>query len=96
MNWTQYLGNQLLGINNPAVTIATVTSNVINILLTFAGVVAVVYLIIGGYQYITSAGNAEQAGAAKNTILYAIIGLVVIFAAYLIIDYVLTSLHITH
>lgn len=62
---------------------------IINAALVMAGVVAVVYLIIGGYQYITSAGNPEVATQAKSTILNAVIGLIIIFASYVIIDFVM-------
>lgn len=62
---------------------------IINVVLLIAGIVAVIYLIIGGYQYITSSGNAEQAQAGRTTVLNAIIGLVIIFAAYLIVRFVL-------
>jgi len=65
---------------------------VINVLLVIAGVVAVIYLIIGGYQYVTSAGNAEQAAAGRSTVLNAIIGLVIIFAAFLVINFVMNSI----
>jgi hypothetical protein len=62
---------------------------IINVILLIAGIVAVIYLIVGGYQYITSSGNAEQAQAGRTTVLNAIIGLVIIFAAYLIVRFVL-------
>ena len=62
---------------------------IVNVILLVAGIVAVIYLIVGGYQYITSSGNAEQAQAGRTTVLNAIIGLVIIFAAYLIVRFVL-------
>ena len=58
-------------------------------LLLAAGAIAVVFLIIGGIQYMTSAGNAEKAAAAKKTIIYALIGVVVIAASYFLITVVL-------
>ena len=60
---------------------------IIQILLIVAGLVAFVYLIIGGYQYVTAGGNAEQATAARTTILNAIIGLVIIFASYAVVTW---------
>jgi len=62
--------------------------SIINAVLLLAGVVAVIYLIIGGYKYITSSGNAESVAEAKTTIFNAIIGLVIIFAAYVMVDFV--------
>lgn len=72
--------------------LTTTIGTIINLALLLAGVVAVVYLIIGGYQYITSGGNAEQAQAGRTTVLNAIIGLVIIFASYVIVNFVLSRI----
>ena len=61
----------------------------INVLLFVIGALAVVMLIWGGIRYTTSAGNAASIKAAKDTIMYAIIGLVVAFLAYAIVNWVL-------
>ena len=61
----------------------------INVLLFIVGALAVVMLIWGGIRYTTSAGNATSIAAAKNTIMYSIIGLVVAFLAYAIVNWVL-------
>lgn len=58
---------------------------VMKILLTFSGVIATLILIVGGFWYITSAGNEEQAEKGKKAIINAIIGLVVIILAYAIV-----------
>ena len=63
-----------------------IVSAIVNTLVLFASIIAVIAIIIGGYQYITSAGNPEKAAQAKNTLLYAIIGLIVVYSAYLIIS----------
>lgn len=65
--------------------------SVLQIMLILAGVVALIYLIIGGYQYITAGGNAETSQAARTTILNAIIGLLVVFASYAVLTWVLGS-----
>jgi hypothetical protein len=49
-------------------------------------------LIVGGLRYITSNGDAQGATSAKNTILYAIIGLIVAILAYAIINFVFIKL----
>ena len=59
--------------------------NVIEIMLLFAGGIAVIFVIIGGYQYITSGGNAEQAETGQKTLTNAVIGVVVIVLSYTII-----------
>ncbi len=61
-------------------------------LLTLAGIVAAVYLIYGGVRYITSAGDEDKAGEAKQTILYALIGLIIIGLAVVIVNFVLSAI----
>ncbi len=61
----------------------------VNTLLFLIGTLSVVMLIWGGIRYTTSAGNAASVTAAKNTIMYAIIGLVIAFLAYAIVFWVL-------
>lgn len=58
----------------------------INILLGVAALIAVLFLVIGGFRYITSAGNDEQAKKGRNTIINALIGLVVIILSYVIVQ----------
>lgn len=62
---------------------------VINIFSIIVGVVSVIMIIIGGLKYITSAGDSNNVTSAKNTILYAIIGLVVVALAQVIVRFVL-------
>jgi hypothetical protein len=63
-----------------------------NILLFIIGAVAVVMLIIGGIRYVVSAGDQNAVTSAKNTILYAIIGIVVAFLAYAAVNFVTAQL----
>jgi hypothetical protein len=65
---------------------------VVNILLFVIGAISVIMLIVGGIRYTISAGNATQVTAAKSTIMYAIIGLIIAFLAYAIVNWVLTGL----
>ena len=67
-------------------------SKLINILLYAIGVVSVVMLIFGGFRYVISGGQKEAVTAAKNTILYAIVGLLVAIFAYAIVDFVVSKL----
>lgn len=60
-----------------------------NTLLFVIGVVAVIMLIVGGFRYIFSGGNTQNTTAAKDTILYAVIGIVVALLAYAIVNFVL-------
>ena len=65
---------------------------VVNILLFIIGAICVIMLIWGGIRYTTSAGNSASVTAAKNTIMYAIIGLVIAFLAFAIVNWVLTGI----
>ena len=69
-------------------SISTLIANATQIALSVAGGVAVIYLLIGSIQYFTAFGDEAKATAAKNTILYAIIGVAVIILAKLIISWV--------
>jgi len=60
----------------------------INVVLSMIGIVAVIMLIIGGFRYVVSAGEAAAVKSAKNTILYAIVGLVVAILAFTIVNFV--------
>ncbi len=73
-------------------SLSSVFKTVVNVLLFVIGAVSVVMLIVGGIRYTISAGNSTAVTAAKNTIMYAIIGLVVAFLAYAIINWVLGAL----
>lgn len=59
-------------------------------ILVLVGLAAVIMLIIGGIQYVVSGGNEDAVGKAKNTILYAVIGIVVVALAYAIVSFVTT------
>jgi len=65
---------------------------IINIALAVAGLVAVLFLIIGGFRYITSAGNEETAEQAKKIIINAIIGIVVIILSFVIVRVISNAL----
>ena len=62
---------------------------VINVFSLIVGVISVIMIIIGGLKYITSGGDSGNVSGAKNTILYAIIGLVIVALAQVIVRFVL-------
>ncbi len=68
-----------------------VIETVINIFSIVVGVIAVIMIIVGGLKYITSGGDSGNITGAKNTILYAIVGLVVVALAQIIVRFVLTE-----
>jgi type IV secretory pathway VirB2 component (pilin) len=62
--------------------------SIITTLVGIAGAVAVVFMVIGGFHYITSSGHPEKLDKAKKTLLYSGVGLVIVLAAYTIVDFV--------
>ncbi len=66
----------------------TVINNALNIAFGVAASIAVLMVVIGGFRYIVAHGDPSQTASAKNGILYAIIGLVVVMAAYSIVTFV--------
>lgn len=72
------------GVNNIAKTVVQVLSLVV-------GITAVIFIIIGGFKFVTSSGDAQKAASARNTIIYAVVGLVVVALAQAIVAFVLTN-----
>jgi hypothetical protein len=71
--------------------IGKIASTVINLFSLVVGVVSVVFIIYAGFRYVTSGGSSENVSGAKNTLIYAIVGLVIVAIAQLIVHYVLNS-----
>lgn len=65
--------------------------NIINILLTLVGVGSVVVIIYAGILFVVSSGNSQTIQTAKNTIIYAVIGLVISILSFAIVNFVLGS-----
>jgi hypothetical protein len=64
---------------------------IINFLAILVGIAAIIMIIFAGFKYITSAGDAEKIKSAKNTLVYAIVGLVLVALAETIVHFVLTE-----
>lgn len=64
---------------------------VTNVLLFLIGAISVIMLIVGGIRYVVSGGDSTAVQNAKNTILYAIVGVVVAILAYAVVNFVITS-----
>ena len=69
-----------------------VFKKITNTILYIVGIVAVIMLIIGGIKYVISGGDSKKVTDAKNTVLYAIIGLVICFLAFAIVNFVISAL----
>ncbi|KKR19821.1 MAG: hypothetical protein UT48_C0029G0007 [Parcubacteria group bacterium GW2011_GWE2_39_37] len=77
-----------LGNKDPRAIAATV----INTMMGFLGIIAVVLILIGGFKWMTAAGNEEKISEAKKLLAAAAIGLVIILASWGIANFVLTSI----
>ena len=69
-----------------------VIKNVTNIMFFIIGAVSVIMLIYGGIRYTTSGGNTNSVTAAKNTVIYSIVGVVISILAYAIVNFVVTNI----
>lgn len=67
----------------------SVISKGLNLFSVIIGIIAVVMIMIGGLKYMTSQGDATQTNNAKNTVLYAAIGLVIAVLAQIIVQFVI-------
>lgn len=67
-------------------------TTIVNAMLFIIGFLSVIMLIFGGLRYIISGGNAAAVTTAKNTILYAIVGLIIAIFAYAIVNFVIGSI----
>lgn len=63
--------------------------NITNILLLAIGIISVIMIIVGGIRYAVSGGDGEGTKAAKDTILFAVVGLVIALLSYAIVNFVL-------
>ena len=88
-----YLGNQLSTTNTvdglpQIVSSSSVLTDVLSIIFGVIGAVCVIMVVIGGFKYVTSRGEPQQTASAKNTILYAVIGMTVAFLAVAITNFI--------
>jgi len=75
--------------NIPTASASDVLSGVLTTIYFLAGVVAVISIIVGGFLYTTSNGDASKVKTAKDVILYAVVGLVVVAMAFTITGFVI-------
>ena len=68
-----------------------VFTRITNTVLFAVGIISVVMLIIGGLRYVISGGDSKKVTDAKNTIMYAIIGLIIAILSYAIVNFVISA-----
>ena len=80
--------------NNLELSTATETDpremavSVVKYLMTFLGIIAVVVILLGGFKWMTAAGNEDKVAEAKKLIIAGIIGLIIVLCAYAIVNFV--------
>lgn len=68
-----------------------IAQKVTDIFSVIIGAIAIIMIIYGGFRYITSGGDSGKVGNAKNTLIYAIVGLIIVALAQLLVRFVLTQ-----
>ena len=66
-------------------------TTITNVLLFLIGAISVIMIVVGGLRYVVSGGDASKVSGAKNTILYAVVGLIVALLAFAIVNFVISS-----
>lgn len=72
--------------------VGALIKTVVNVLLFILGAIAVIMIVIGGIKYTVSNGDSSAVTSAKNTILYAVVGLIVAMMAYAIVNFVIKNI----
>lgn len=73
-------------------TLPALLRNIINLLLTVIGIIAVIMIIIGGIRYTTSGGDAGETKTARDTLIYAVVGLVIAIMSFALVNFVVGRL----
>jgi len=80
---------QNIGLSNADPRTASIS--LIRLIMTFLGIIAVVIMLYGGFIWMTAAGNEDKVETAKKLIVAGIIGLIIILAAFLIVNFVVNN-----
>jgi hypothetical protein len=84
-------GTNACGATTTNTGLTNLAKKVVNIFSIVVGVVAVIMIIYGGFRYITSGGDTGNVGNAKNTLIFAVVGLIIVALAQFIVHYVLNT-----
>ena len=93
MNHLEFFADPVTVTNVPIININQATlAQLLSITFTVAGAMAVLFILIGAVRYAVAVGDPGQLKTAKNTILYAIVGLIVSISGFAIVQFVLVSI----
>jgi hypothetical protein len=88
---TDAQGNPIAAGTGPQSDFNRLLTTVINVFSVVVGIIAVVMIIVGGFKFIVSGGDSAKVTSARNTIIYAIIGLIIVALAQTIAKFVLSN-----
>jgi hypothetical protein len=80
------------GVNSASNNLEKFVRHIVNILSAVIGIVAVIMIMVGGFRYVTSGGSDSSVTSAKNTILYAIIGLIIVALSQVLVHFTIKNL----
>ncbi|MFA7286051.1 MAG: hypothetical protein WC052_00040 [Patescibacteria group bacterium] len=81
-----------IGLGGQDGDIKTVIARIVRVLLGFLGIIAVLIVLYGGFQWMTAAGNEERVSSARATLTAGLIGLIIILSAYAIASFIISTL----
>jgi len=84
--------SSISGLPKETTDVPTIVTNIINLILGFLALIAIVIVLIGGFEWMTAGGNDDKVKTAQKRLKYGLIGLVIIFVAYGVVTYVMTTL----
>ncbi len=84
---TEYAEETGLGDTDPR----QIMTNLLNLAMTFLSIISVIIILIGGFKWMTAAGNEDKVSEAKKIVIGGVIGLVIILASWAIASFVLTT-----
>ncbi|MEK7599542.1 MAG: pilin [Patescibacteria group bacterium] len=79
------------GTNSDNSGIKELAAKIVQAFSIIVGAVSVIMIIYGGFRYITSGGDSGRVGNAKNTLIYAIVGLIIVALAQVIVHFVINT-----
>lgn len=83
---------QVTKVEGGNVSLESTVKNVLSVVFSIVGIIAVIMIIIGGVNYMTSQGDTQKVQKAKNTIMYGIIGMVIALLSFAIVQFVMHDL----
>jgi uncharacterized membrane protein YvbJ len=94
MHWVYYYFSRFSDLANPLPKVDTTgrLQIIVNTVLAITGAIAVLIIVIAGFRYIVSQGSPNEVATARNAIIYALIGLVVIMFAFAIVNFAIEGL----